>query len=293
LESLRGFSTDCLDSSRTPGYNSKMRLILLFFPIFIFYSANASIPRTKTVLERLAKTQGNGSYVVELELQVPKGSGFVTVQETWVIKDNENFRMSASADNEVFFTASYKGGQVQRQGLGLPSNSPMSPEFFENLFHARSGALLGRQLIAKKAISPQAFEARKPFNLKTPKYDADPFINWTKVSNQFFLGIGTTPNDAQGRRVWLEPDKFYVRKIRLSSNAEMTAERYEPYPKGLFYPRERTITYGNKFGAIKTVSLRARGDSGGDDGGGQQPVSSKIRDPQWTEALAEFYSRFR
>lgn len=267
----------------------------LFINILSVSLSWAAIPKTKTIFDRLAKSQGSGVYSIELDVQIPVGADVVRIKEIWWIQNGDALKVTAQRENngsnETFFSAIYKDKQAQRAGLNLPTTGTVGFEFFEPIFHQRSGLQLAKLLMSKKAVPPSVLAEKRVTNLKTHKYEPEPFIKYTKMGSQFYLGLGPFSRDNVDIRVWMEPSRYFFRKINLDGKSEILAENYEQHPRNLWFPKERWVNYDSKSIVLKTQSVRARSEA--PDLSPATLTSLKIGDLRLPEEIREFYSRFR
>jgi hypothetical protein len=97
--------------------------------------------------------------------------------------------------------------------------------------------------------------------------------------------------------MWIEQDQFVVRKLRLPTQVEMSANNYNQFAKGLSFPKSRTIRWGNHTVTIRTLSVSARPATVANM---LQPTSLD-RNMNWEglralpakDIVTEFYTRFR
>ena len=97
--------------------------------------------------------------------------------------------------------------------------------------------------------------------------------------------------------IWIQQDEFVVRKLRLPSQVEMSANNYNNFARNLSYPRSRTIRWGNNTVTIRLISASARPQTAV---ALFQP-SSLDANLKWDginslatkDVITEFYTRFR
>ena len=55
--------------------------------------------------------------------------------------------------------------------------------------------------------------------------------------------------------IWIDQDAFVVRQIRFDDGAELTANLYQGFPKGLNYPMLTSLTWSDQKVRINTLSV--------------------------------------
>jgi hypothetical protein len=250
------------------------------------------IPKTRTLLDRLAKTQGAGLYSIDLEVTLRGANGVpLVIEESWWVQNGETQKVIArTPGGEAFFVATYRGTDANRTGLGLAGQGTIGKEFFEPVFHQRVGGNLTKWLLNHRVLPSGAFSAR-PMLSKSAKPEPDPHASFTKLGNQFAIGLGSPNSRGLDVRLWLDTDQYYLKKIRLVDGTEIVSDAYEQQPRGLWYPRERVVTFAGKSAVLRTVAVRSRNDTV--DFTPAAISSMKLRDASLPSEIVEFYSRFR
>ena len=78
----------------------------------------------------------------------------------------------------------------------------------------------------------------------------EPFVRLARSGGTINYAFGSIATGEAAhthpRGLWIEQDQFVLRKIRFHSGAELSAERYSNYSRGLDYPRKRTLQWENQ-----------------------------------------------
>lgn len=280
------------------------RFIIMLSMIVLPNAVSAFIPPTRTILQKAAEHAGSGIYAIEQEVQFQNGQDVINLKETWLIDNERTMRLTVSGTKEqqgsIKFQFLYVGGQRYRLVDGSRKTEPVSEEFLEKYFNFRNPETFANNLVAAKILPAGAFNKKpSPKNGTDYKYEEESWIRYSRTGGVVNYAFGTpTPADQDSLPgLWIEQDHFVLRKIRLPSKVEMTADNYNIFSRGLHYPRARTIRWGNNSVNIRLISASARPASVNSL---FQPSSLEIPqkleglgDLPAKEAILEFYSRFR
>ncbi len=276
-----------------------MKFIVGLFILFNCITSFAYIPSSEFILDRASKKGGRGSYKLSTELSFQGEDQSSVIKETWYIKDGNNLFLDIRGKTFQKFIL-YKGSQKfyiddskQIHSAALPA------DFYENIFFQRDLNTLRRELIAKKLLPARALHVLpKPKTLKDVKPLNENFVHLFRnrgVINYVF-GEFEEPND-KGPGIWIEQDKFVIRKIRLPSEAEISADDVSDFSQGLAFPKSMHVNWGNQSAQIELLRadstifkeevfslnyLKAAAEK-----------SVAVTDPAVKKAIDEFYTRFR
>lgn len=276
-------------------------LILIASPLL----ASAYILPTRTILQKTAENSGSGIYAIEQEVQFSNGEENLSVKETWLIDSDRTMRLTVSGgkdlQNNFKLQYVYNGNQKWSLNRNARSSEAVSVDFLEKFLNFRSSENLATTLAQLKIIPNYAFQ-KKPLAKANGEYKHDP-ESWVRFSRtggvvNYALGIPTPlEQELNQPGIWIEQDQFVVRKLRLPSQVEMSANDYNQFAKGLFYPRSRTIRWGNNTVTIRLISAAVRPQTAV---GLFQPSSldsnlkwDGIKDIPAKDVITEFYTRFR
>lgn len=280
----------------------------LFFFAFLclsFSLAQAYILPTKVILQKTTDNAGSGIYAIEQEVQFPNGNEILTLKETWLIENAHTMRLTVTGTKDfqssIRMQFVYGGGNRYDLVNGARQGHKISGDFLEKYLNFRNVDQFAAALMNLKLIPTNAF-ARKGNEKKGDdfKYEAEPFVRYSRTGGVVNYAFGEpTPTDKEENNpgLWIEQDQFVVRKVRLPSQVEMSADNYTQFARGLNYPRQRVVRWNNNSVNIRLISASARASSASSL---FQPSSLDI--PIKLEGLAaqpakdaviEFYSRFR
>jgi hypothetical protein len=273
-------------------------LLLLLTPVFAY------IPPTRMILQRTAENSGSGVYSIEQEVQFNNVQDSLFLKETWLVENDRTMRVTVTGTkdlkDQMKMQFIYAGGQ--RWGFnGSRESHRISEDFLEKYFNFRATDQLASTLMNLKILPTNAF-AKKPLpkNLENIKYESEDFVRLSRAGGVPNYAFGTpSPMDGAGNPgFWIEQDQFLVRKFRLPSQVEVTADNYNQYARGINYPKVRTIRWGENTVTIRLIGVTAH--RGGTAANMFQPnsldTSTKLdglSNQPAKDAVVDFYSRFR
>ncbi len=271
--------------------------------IFLPLLSSAYVLPTRAILQKTVENAGSGAYAIEQEVSFQNGVDTINLRETWVIENDRTMRLTVSGTKEqqgnIKLQFLYNGGQRYRLVDGSRRNENISEEFLEKFLNFRSSEIFANNLVQNKIIPANGF-SKKPAGRSANdfKYDAEKWVRLSRTGGVVSYAMGTPAEpDTNTPGLWVEQDQFVVRKLRLPSQVEMTAENYNVFSKNLHYPRNRTVRWGNHTANIRLISASPRP---GINASLFQPTSLDINQKvdglnelPAKEAILEFYSRFR
>lgn len=274
---------------------------LLFFSIFF---AQASIPRTNFILEKVASNSGGGTYQIEQDVVFTGAQETLNLRETWTIEGTDLMKVVITGPKElgdaIKMQLNYTGGQKHFLTSRGRQSARLGEDFIEKYFHLRSRDALGRAL-AQDKILPSSIPG--PKSIKSSKdfvYVPEPFTRLSRVGGVVTYQLGTPPRGERDSNpaLWVEQDIFHIRKIRLPSSTEVSADNYANYPRGLALPKNRTVRWNQKSVQINLVRVTQIKNAKGAAFFQPAPsdISSRlggIKDSDLAKTVEEFYQRFR
>lgn len=276
-----------------------MRSFLVFMALSFYTALSfAHLPKTIFILGRVAQNNGKGSYQIEQEVQFQTLGDPVVVKETWLIDSEGSMKLTVAGTKELKDTFKLQfvyGGGTRSWQSGTQKNSKrLTEEFFERYFHVRSAESFANQMIQMKLITPAVFQKKVLKNVKDVDISSEPFVRLARSGgavNYAFGPLSAAEGSAQSPGLWIEQDQFVLRKIRFNSGAELSAERYSSYSRGLDYPRKRVLQWENQTVNIQTLSVSPR--SGGGFGNLEPSRMDGLENLSAKNMITEFYNRFR
>lgn len=281
--------------------NISLALIFLIAPLLV----HAYILPTRTILQKVSENAGSGIYAIEQEVQFSNGEETLAVKETWLIDSDRTMRLTVSGgkdlQNSFKLQFIYNGGQKWSMINNNRKSETLSVDFLERFLNFRTPEGLAN-VLAHLKIAPATAYQKKPVAKSNGEYTHEPesWVRFSRTGGVVTYAFGTptaADQEASQPGIWIEQDNFVVRKLRLPTQVEMSANDYNQFTKGLFYPRSRTIRWGNNTVTIRLISASARPQTAV---GLFQPSSldsnlkwDGIKDLPAKDVITEFYTRFR
>lgn len=281
----------------------KFLFATLFF--FLVSQGHAFILPTRTIVQKTVENSGSGIYAIEQEVQFSNGDETLTVKETWLIDSDKTMRLTVTGGKDLQNTFKlqflYNGGQKWSMVNNTRKNEKVSDDFIERYLNFRSPEIMASALAHLKIIPAGAYAKKAvPRTGADFKYDGEPWVRFSRTGGVVNYAFGTaTPPEQENEYpgIWIEQDHFVIRKLRLPSQVEMSANNYSQFAKGLHYPRSRTIRWGSNTVTIRLISAQARPQTAVSL---FQPNSldsnlkwDGINNIPAKDVITEFYTRFR
>jgi hypothetical protein len=261
---------------------------LVFFAAFCAaVSAQAFVVKTATILSKLAENNGSGIYTIEDEVQLGPDVSTQTLKESWTVMDDIHMKVVVTGPG-IRWVYVYDNGTRYQNTNGTKKSKAINESFLERYFHIRKADRL------QKAFS----------HVGIPMEEAPQLI---RVGGVVGLALGSATDSATAEDkplLVIEQDQFVLRKLRLASQAEMTADKYSPYGHGLQFPKLRTIRWGfrqgsntgsldrqEKVATIQTLHVQSKVDK--KLVLNIEPSQGQLADPHLQSMAEEFYQRFR
>ena len=228
------------------------------------FAALASIPPSRFIATEWVKNAGSGVYQIEQDVQFPTSGEPLVLRETWWVMNENLMRLQVTGLRELKdqFHLQYIYENGQRFGLTPQGRmgKKAGDDFIEKYFHFRSAERLLNDLISLKVLTSQALARKNWRTSKEVEYHPEPLVRLSRTGGVVSYAFGT-PSPVEGSEnpgFWIEEDAFVLRKFRLPSSVEVTAEKFVPSSKGLIFPRQRVVRYGSNTVQIQTLSVVAR-----------------------------------
>ena len=225
-----------------------MKLISIL--LLVSAQAFAYIPPTRTILEKTVENTGSAAYQIEKEVRFSNPE-IPSLKETWYIENDRTMRLTVTplvaAQPGVIqpkFTALYLGGVKYVMWGANKEAGKVSEEMTERLFHFRRTENLVQYLYQLHIL-----------NVAQGNLD---FARLNRSQGVVNFGLGKPTEEGSkslAPYIWIDQDGFVIRKIRFDDNAEMTANLYQVFPKGLSYPMLTTLTWGDQKVRVNTISV--------------------------------------
>ena len=274
--------------------------------------AEAAIPSTRTILGRLARQSGQGSFIIEQEVRLNTGREPLILKERWLVENGDNMRLVVTG----LKAADWRWDAIYRDGKRIASNafeggsrdlkiSDASKEFLEPYLHHRSAAKYIDLLILNKMLPAAAAKERPRVTVSQGKVHTEIGVRLARSGGVITWAFGEPTPIGAAREfpgAWVEQDAFHLRKMRLASQVEMTLQNHKRFPGGIHLPQERTITWPNPqdpqaapmSASIRLLTVRSQAE--GRVTSSLQPNSigtGELKAAKLPDEARDFYLRFR
>lgn len=251
---------------------------------FFFSTAMAYIPPTRMLLEKLTDNSGKTGYEIVKEVRINATVPLI-YKEVWQIENERTLRVTISPADAKSPTMQilYVGGQKIIVNGKNRETRKMPIELTERVFHFRSAENLAAYLANLQILSSAIG------NLD--------FARLNRSQGVVNYGLGKK-SDSEASQLypylWIEQDRFVVRKLRYESGVEITADGYVSHPKGLYHPESISLMWGDSAARVRTLSVISKKwppqtFQSSSLENSQSFLQTALSNPK----AAEFYSRFR
>lgn len=225
---------------------------------FIACSAEAYIPSSQFVFNRLAAQHGRGTYLIEDEVTIHEGTENAVIRENWVVIDGGEMRLSAQGDGARVFRIMKKGRQYWVDDTGSERSAEIPQSHIMRNIMMRTPNEEKRIFVNWGVLPPDVFrDKRLPKDVKDIKVESDPFVRLGRVGGALTLAYGKpSPNEGQpAPGLWIEQDQFNIRKMRSPDGAEVYLNDYGSYSKGLLFPKTQIVNFDNHMATIHVLRV--------------------------------------
>lgn len=228
------------------------KLILLVAFTLLPNLASAYIPPYWMILSRTADNHGHGVYEIDQDVVFNHSSEPIILNEKWTVLGEQSLRLDVTGrkqlHDKVHLTYIYQNNRRYFiDENGVKKSEKISNDFTESFFHFRISKNI-KPLIISDSIAPAASLRSEPhrYSERNPKAEPESYVRLGRTGGvvAYAIGTPTPPATAQNSPgLWIEQDQFVVRKIRLPSQVEVTADQYKKFSQDLWLPQERQITW--------------------------------------------------
>ncbi len=261
----------------------------------------AYIPRARTILDRVTDNAGTGTYLIEQELQFTASTEPFSLRETWVVDSEGSMRVNVTGTKDqkeqIKFSMIYSQGVRRWNSPQGPKQKPWPADSPERFWNYRTKDSLIASLIHAQILPAHVAQRHQPpRNMHDIKWIPESFVRLARVGGTTAWAFGE-PTPVQGAPLpglWIEQDLFLIRKIRFADGAEITADNYNSYSRGLQLPKNRLFHWGSNTvqGQLINATGLAAGQAKAASITGQMNFNS-IPEPALRTQIEEFYSRMR
>jgi hypothetical protein len=278
--------------------------IAMIMAVLITCTANAYVPSTQFIFNRLAAQHGKGEYSIDDEVTFHEGADTAIFHENWLVFDGGEMRVVAVSDDGGRIFKIMKRGRVYWLEEGSSEHSDeVGPDQFMRVLLTRSAVDLKRTFVNWGIMPSEVLREKKmPKEVKDLQYEPETFVRLGRIAGTVAYVYGT-PAPVEGTApagLWIEQDVFNIRKLRTPDSSEISLNDYATYARGLAFPRSQTILWGNH-----EVNVRVTKVNGVNLSGEQR----RQTEPSWfrghsdaathwpkanlTPVIQDFYKHFR
>ena len=285
--------------------------LLLMSVLFTSIKALSYIPSSDFILKQVLKNHGRSNYLIQQELTFPIEKTQKIVHETWhvTVNKNQNLQLHLLAKSEgLHIERLYINNMIyHKNNKKTVRKNKWSSEFIEPWFIGRSLQQLQKAIVSHKMAGTSALNWNPSLFATPPKTKSkgnERNLTNVQIPINFSINQGqvmyTYQRNKKGPGLWIEQDKFVIRKIKLKTNTEVLASRYLEHTGYLKFPQSRMLTYDDTSIPIKTTKISRLSNKKKL----QQKLSlqnfrkSRKNITQWendetSSLIKDFYSRFR
>lgn len=286
---------------------SKIKLIC-FFIILATLKLQAAIPSAQTILNRYTHNNGKGSFIIEQEVQFMTEADPIILKEKWIVENAEQMYLIVNSDNDKsHIEVLYKDKRrTFFDSNGSVKSASLSKEFTEPVLYYRTSKSL-HEYLSQVGIFSNAMNFEKaPAEKSKQKFEyvrsnLDSFAQLSRVGGSiaYFFGEPTPTNqEKQNPGIWIEQDRFLLKKVRFPSQAEMNLDQQSNFTQGLILPRDRSIVWEGHTANIHVLSVKPLAAKANKPWFSNNYLTGRSG-PQYSMKLpnqsyiSDFYSRFR
>ncbi len=245
-------------------------LFIFLTSLSLSISVLSYVPSSDFILNKVVQNHGSGNYLIEQEVTFMIDNIAQTISEIWHIR-GINYTRKGVQSHRLQWHLLAKGEPLRIQRIysdntvyekntkGTLQKRKYPPEFIEPWFTTRSlsslqNAILRHQIAGTSALywNPSLFTSKITSKKSNTEKNLQAISMPISLSRSQGRVMYTYQRDLQGPGLWIEQDKFLIRKIKLKTGTEISANEYSDYGKDLKFPKVRTITFDNNI----SVSIR-------------------------------------
>jgi len=273
----------------------KLILMISLLPLLAY----AYIPSADFIFSKVVQNSGKGVYQIKQELSFQARDRAVTVTETWWVQSENSMFLKVEGPLFTQYYLYKNGKKYFFNSDGKFVSSSLPKDFYENLFFYRASQSLKESLISKKIIPVQIFKKRPV--IKNSKEPAplvnEPYLKLSRFKGSVTFLMGQAAQNEQSPGLWVEQDRFLIKKVRFPSQAEVSADTYSELSRGLIYPKTQTVSWDKESVMIELSRADAinKGTEYLEESNFSKLANQNRPLPQDLTAgvVADFYKRFR
>jgi hypothetical protein len=222
-------------------------------------TAFAYIPNVDFILDRTGKNHGKDSYRIVKEVVFRSSESDVALTEYWIIESGQSMTVYVKGKN-ASLRFLYKNGKKYWLENGQLNQATYPLEFSEGAFHSRTHKDLAKYLVHNQ-LAPRDIIRKSPipYTIHAVKHASPEYLRLSRFGNVVNFAFSPEPLTKEKRDqpgVWIEQDRFVLRRFKYPSGAEMVANAYREFAKNKWYPAEREIKFGDSIVPIRTLELK-------------------------------------
>lgn len=232
--------------------------IIFLFLFLITNSLFAFIPSSDFIASKITKNSGTGIYQLKQELVFTSQSRPVTITETWWIQSDDV--MFLKSESALFnFYILYKNGKKYffNEQKSLVTASQGS-DFYMPLYFKRNPQELRESLIRRKLAPVQTFKKRPqikiPKDAQTVAQTQEPYLKLDRIKNTSVILLGFAAQDNESGGLWIDQDRFLIKKIRFNSKTELQVESFSELSRGLIFPKNYSVLWDEQTAQVELTS---------------------------------------
>lgn len=288
-------------------HNPKRQIKNVFLFSVLFFVGTpilAYVPSARMIVEKMVAHNGKPLVSIEQDVQLFAGAETLSFHESWLVDSDKNLKVTVTGLGalkdkfriQYLYTANQKWFHESGKEK---TNQMISNDFMDRLFFIRSGEELAEYMV-RLQFAPQGFYTKKPYSVSkgTFIYAPEPFLKLARQGGRItynFTENYTGIEKASG--LWVEQDRFVIRKIRMPSLAELYADDYNVYDSNFHFPRAKQYNWSGYRAQVKVTAVNTRDNKALV---GLQPANVEssysletLKSYPAGAAAIEFYSRFR
>lgn len=277
--------------------------ILLTSFVFSHLEVSAYIPPSRFIFEQTVKKNPPEAIHFETEVTLTRGVDQFKIKEQWYMNSDNTFHVHAQGlgllkdqfKTDLIFSGSKKNFSLNGQKSSVTSSN----EIPERLIKMNSLDRMGNYFERLNVIPAGALN-KKIFSVKNNEYsyEVESFVRLSRALGLTSYLIKLNPYAQQEEpALWIEQDRFAIRKVRFPSGAVAEFDLYADYEKTFHLPRKITITWAANKAEIKITPLGKKAPiknsefllSALEESKGLNQISHI----PGADIVTEFYSRFR
>lgn len=239
---------------------------MLSFLLILVTSVYAYIPQPQYILQSAAQSHGESVYSIEQEVRFKVNEQAYALREFWIVEGMNFMRLRLEGQGQLKDQAQgvwiyNKGHGFHRNEMGKRASNVIGPEMFEQFFHFRSTSDGEKLLNQARIVSHSEWQASQKKSIDLEKLDFTPpaFVRWSRAGGlpTLAFGVPTPVGEDPKPGLWIESNRYFVRKVRTSKGLEVKADQYTMFEKNLWFPQVRQVKFPTGEATITLLSVKS------------------------------------